>query len=99
MYGPGEYLGEMSLDGGPRSAKVITLEASGCVVITRKTLERHIAEQPQFAFELIDRVIRRARAATSSATQSRCTMLRPPGAGAERPGRGRGDGTQAVKSG
>jgi CRP/FNR family cyclic AMP-dependent transcriptional regulator len=69
VYGPGEYLGEMSLDGGPRSANVITLEASRCVVITRTTLERHIAEYPQFAFELIAKVIRRARAATLSAKQ------------------------------
>ena len=64
VYGPGEYLGEMSLDGGPRSANVITLEASTCAVITRTTLERHIAEHPGFAFELIGKLIRRARAAT-----------------------------------
>ena len=30
VYGPGEYLGELSLDGGPRSASVITLEACTC---------------------------------------------------------------------
>jgi CRP/FNR family cyclic AMP-dependent transcriptional regulator len=69
IYGPGEYLGEMSLDGGPRSANVVTLEASSCVVITRTTLQRHIAEHPEFAFELIAKVIRRARAATLSAKQ------------------------------
>jgi CRP/FNR family cyclic AMP-dependent transcriptional regulator len=69
VYGPGEYLGEMSLDGGPRSANVITLEASSCAVITRTTLQQHIAEHPEFAFELIAKVIRRARAATLSAKQ------------------------------
>ena len=69
IYGPGEYLGEMSLDGGPRSANVITLEPSTCAVITRTTLQRHIAEHPDFAFELIAKVIRRARAATLSAKQ------------------------------
>ncbi len=69
IYGPGEYLGEMSLDGGPRSANVITLEASTCAVITRTTLQQHIAEHPEFAFELIGKVIRRARAATLSAKQ------------------------------
>src|SRR5438132_3231663 len=26
IYGPGSYFGEMSLDGGPRSASVITVE-------------------------------------------------------------------------
>ena len=66
-YGPGEYLGEMSLDGGPRSASVITLEATECVVITRQTLREHIAANPEFAFELLNRVIRRARLATQNA--------------------------------
>jgi CRP/FNR family cyclic AMP-dependent transcriptional regulator len=69
IYGPGEYLGEMSLDGGPRSASVITLEATECAVIVRATLQRYIAEQPAFAFELLAKVIRRARAATLSAKQ------------------------------
>lgn len=67
VYGPGEYLGEMSLDGGPRSASVITLEPTACVVITRRTLREHIATNPEFAFELLSRVIRRARMATQSA--------------------------------
>lgn len=67
VYGPGEYLGEMSLDGGPRSASVITLEPTVCVVVTRKTLRDHIAASPEFAFELLARVIRRARLATQSA--------------------------------
>jgi CRP/FNR family cyclic AMP-dependent transcriptional regulator len=67
VYGPGEYLGEMSLDGGPRSASVITLEPTVCAVITRKTLREHIAAKPEFAFELLSRVIRRARLATQSA--------------------------------
>ncbi|MET0352152.1 MAG: Crp/Fnr family transcriptional regulator [Rhizobacter sp.] len=66
-YGPGEYLGEMSLDGGPRSASVITLEATACVVVPRATLRDHITAHPDFAFELIKRVIRRARLATDSA--------------------------------
>jgi CRP/FNR family cyclic AMP-dependent transcriptional regulator len=69
IYGPGEYLGEMSLDGGPRSANVVTLEPSTCAVVTRTTLLQHIAEHPGFAFELIAKVIRRARAATLSAKQ------------------------------
>ena len=67
VYGPGEYLGEMSLDGGPRSASVITLETTVCSVVTRKTLREHIVANPEFAFELLSRVIRRARLATQSA--------------------------------
>jgi CRP/FNR family cyclic AMP-dependent transcriptional regulator len=68
-YGPGEYVGELGLDGGPRSASVIALEPSVCAVVTRATLERHIAEQPAFAIELLGKVIRSARAATLTARQ------------------------------
>jgi CRP/FNR family transcriptional regulator, cyclic AMP receptor protein len=69
VYGPGEYLGEMSLDGGPRSASIETLETSECAVVSRFALEQHIAEHPEFAFELIAKLIRRARAATLTAKQ------------------------------
>jgi CRP/FNR family transcriptional regulator, cyclic AMP receptor protein len=69
VYGPGEYVGEMGLDGDRRSASVITLEPSQCVAISRATLMRHLHEDPPFAFELLAKVIRRARAATVSARQ------------------------------
>jgi len=69
VYGPGEYLGEMSLDGGPRSASVVTLELTECAVVGPQSLRQHIAEHPEFAFELLSKVIRRARAATLSAKQ------------------------------
>lgn len=65
-YLPGEFLGEMSLDGGARSASVEAIAASWCVMVTRATVELHISECPEFAFELLSKVIRRARAATLS---------------------------------
>ena len=55
VYGAGEYVGEMSLDGGPRSASVITIEPTMCAVVTRETLRAYISEHPDFAFELIAR--------------------------------------------
>lgn len=69
LYGPGDYVGEMSLDGGLRSASVETLEPTVCVAVTRATLEAFIAERPRFAFELLARVIRSARLATLTARQ------------------------------
>lgn len=69
VYGPGEYVGEMSLDGGPRSASVITEEGCRLVLVTRASLLTHISEHPEFAFELLTKVIRRARAATLSTKQ------------------------------
>jgi CRP/FNR family transcriptional regulator, cyclic AMP receptor protein len=59
----------MSLDGGPRSASIETLETSECAVVTRIALEQHIAEHPAFAFDLIAKLIRRARSATLTAKQ------------------------------
>lgn len=67
VYGPGDYFGEMSLDGGPRSASVIADSACTCAVLTRQTLREHIKAEPEFAFELIARVILRARRATQGA--------------------------------
>jgi CRP/FNR family cyclic AMP-dependent transcriptional regulator len=68
-YGPGEYVGEMSLDGAPRSASVETLAPTTCAVVARSTLQAFISERPDFAFELLAKVIRRARAATLTARQ------------------------------
>jgi CRP/FNR family cyclic AMP-dependent transcriptional regulator len=59
----------MALDGGKRSASVITLESTACAVVTRQTLLAHVAQYPEFAFELLALVIRRARLATSTARQ------------------------------
>ncbi|MGE0348657.1 Crp/Fnr family transcriptional regulator [Hydrogenophaga sp.] len=67
MYGPLEYVGEMSLDGGPRSANVEAAEACTCSVVSRATLLDYIATHPEFALELMARLIRRARLATDSA--------------------------------
>ncbi|TXI23466.1 MAG: Crp/Fnr family transcriptional regulator [Roseateles sp.] len=69
LYGPGEYVGEMSLDGAPRSASVVCENNCRCVMITRASLLTHISEHPEFAFELLTKVIRRARAATLSTKQ------------------------------
>lgn len=63
----GDYFGEMSLDGGPRSASVMTLEPSVCSVVPRVAVRDHLAEEPEFALDLVAQVIRRARAATETA--------------------------------
>ena len=65
--GAGDYFGEMSLDGGPRSASVMTLEPCVCAVLTRNAVREHLAREPEFALELVAQVIRRARSATEAA--------------------------------
>jgi CRP/FNR family transcriptional regulator, cyclic AMP receptor protein len=63
----GDYFAEMCFDGGPRSASVMTVEPSVCSVVTPAALRQHMAEEPEFAQDLISQVIRRARSATEAA--------------------------------
>jgi CRP/FNR family cyclic AMP-dependent transcriptional regulator len=67
LFGPGEYFGEMALDGGQRSASVVTQEACACAVVSRANLLAFIAQRPEFSLELLSKVIRRLRLATRDA--------------------------------
>ena len=67
VMGAGNYFGEMSLDGGPRSASVITLGPTECAVLGSAGVRAHMAQYPDFAFDLLTTVIRRAREATRAA--------------------------------
>jgi len=64
--GAGEYVGELALDGGERSASVVTLEPTTCAVVTGAQLREFIVEHPDFAIHLIHRLIRRVRTLTDS---------------------------------
>ena len=66
IYNPGDYVGEMSLDGRPRSASVMTLEPATCAVVTRETLRDAISRNPDVAMALISTLIDRARIATDN---------------------------------
>ncbi len=66
FHGPGEYLGEMSLDGSPRSASVVTLEPTTCALVTRASFREFILAHPDFALHLIEKLICRMRATTES---------------------------------
>src|SRR6202162_6056444 len=48
--GPGEYVGEMALDGKPRSASVMTLEPTAFSVVARDPSRGDIRRNPDFAF-------------------------------------------------
>jgi CRP/FNR family transcriptional regulator, cyclic AMP receptor protein len=62
--GAGEYFGEMTLDGGPRSASVMTLEPTTCAVVSGADVREFIAQNPDFALHLIKKLIRLGRAST-----------------------------------
>jgi CRP/FNR family cyclic AMP-dependent transcriptional regulator len=64
--GAGEYLGELALDGGVRSASVMTLEPTTCAVVAGANLRDFIVAHPDFAQHLILNLIRRVRRLTDS---------------------------------
>ena len=64
--GPGEYFGEMTLDGGLRSALVITEEATRLSVIPQADFRTFIAANPDFAFHLLQQLIGRVRTLTGN---------------------------------
>jgi CRP/FNR family cyclic AMP-dependent transcriptional regulator len=66
FHGPGEYVGEMSLDGARRSASVITVEPTSCAVVNRSHFRDFILAHPDFALHLIERLIHRVRVTTGN---------------------------------
>ena len=65
-HGPGEYVGELALDGGVRSASVMTMEPTTCSLVTAANLRAFIVAHPDFAQHLIHKLILRVRQATDS---------------------------------
>ncbi len=65
-HSAGEYIGELSLDGGVRSASVMTLEPTTCSIVSGSSLREFIAAHPDFASHLIRKLIRSVREATES---------------------------------
>lgn len=63
-YGPGEHVGEMALDGRPRSASVRALERTACSMVARDALRAAIAANPDVALHLVATLIARTRTAT-----------------------------------
>jgi CRP/FNR family cyclic AMP-dependent transcriptional regulator len=62
--GPGEYVGELSLDGLPRSASVKSLEPTTCCVVPAAQLPGFLAEHPEFALHLSQKLTRMVRRLT-----------------------------------
>ncbi|MBT2323986.1 Crp/Fnr family transcriptional regulator [Variovorax paradoxus] len=63
-YGPGEYFGELSIDGERRSASIKALEPCSCRVVQGSELRQFLAEHPDFAVHLTRKLIRMVRRLT-----------------------------------
>ena len=66
FHGPGEYVGEMMLDGLPRSASVITVLPTTAAVVNRAHFREFILAHPDFALHLIEKLIQRVRRTTEN---------------------------------
>jgi CRP/FNR family cyclic AMP-dependent transcriptional regulator len=66
VMGPGEYFGEITLDEGPRSASVVTMEPSKLLVVEPGEFQAFLALSPEFAFHFIGKLIHRIRELTKT---------------------------------
>src|SRR6185369_1155773 len=64
--GPGDYFGELALDGGPRSASVMTLEPTRCAIVPRTELQGFVARYPAVALTIMTNLSRRVRVLTEN---------------------------------
>ena len=64
--GVGDYFGEMVLDGGPRSASVVTLEPSRFAVVGKQRFRDFLYAHPEFSIHLVEKLIARTRALTEN---------------------------------
>jgi CRP/FNR family cyclic AMP-dependent transcriptional regulator len=62
--GVGDYFGELVLDGGPRSASIMTLEPCRLFVIPQADVERLLVGNPAFAQDLLRKLIGKVRSLT-----------------------------------
>ena len=61
VLGPGEIVGEMALDGSPRSASIMTMEATTVSVIDAATLRERLKSDVDLAMLLVTELLGRLR--------------------------------------
>lgn len=66
QLGPGEYFGEITLDGGPRSASVMALEDCRCALVKRSEFTAFLEAHPELALHIVRKLARRVRDLTEN---------------------------------
>ena len=66
QLGPGEYFGEITLDGGPRSASVMAAEDCRCAIVKRSELLTLVEKEPHFALHMVRKLASRVRDLTEN---------------------------------
>ena len=66
-HGPGEYFGEIALlDDAPRSASIMTLDDTRCIVISKRDFRECLALHPSIALTLLQHLSQRLRTLTEN---------------------------------
>jgi CRP/FNR family cyclic AMP-dependent transcriptional regulator len=66
VVGPGEYFGEVTLDGGTRSASVMSVDECRCAVVKRNELLSLVEKEPGFALHMVRKLASRVRDLTEN---------------------------------
>jgi CRP/FNR family cyclic AMP-dependent transcriptional regulator len=66
VMGPGEYFGEVTLDGGPRSASVMAAQDCRCALVKRTELLALVEKEPHFALHMVRKLASRVRDLTEN---------------------------------
>jgi len=66
QLGAGEYFGEVTLDGGPRSASVMALEDCRCAVVKRGELTTFLEQNPELSLHIVRKLAHRVRELTDN---------------------------------
>ena len=62
----GEYFGEVTFDGGPRSASVMAIEECRCAVVKKSELTSFLERQPELSLHIMRKLARRVRDLTEN---------------------------------
>jgi CRP/FNR family cyclic AMP-dependent transcriptional regulator len=66
QMGPGEYFGEITLDGGPRSASVMAMEDCRCAIVKRAEFDGFLQSNPELTLHIVRKLARRVRELTDN---------------------------------
>jgi len=62
-FGAGNFFGELSvIDGAPRTADVVAMTDTDCIVITQWAMKSLIESHPEIALGMLEEMVRRLRA-------------------------------------
>jgi CRP/FNR family cyclic AMP-dependent transcriptional regulator len=66
-FGPGNFFGELAvIDGAPRTADVVALSDTKCVVVSQWAMRSIISTHPEIALSMLEELVRRLRATDAS---------------------------------